>query len=178
MLWLIADQGGRLMFLCAFFLFTIRVSQTGEKFAVRPCLVVFALFAAIYFYWQQTIATAPPQLHFFGAVCVGTLAAGLFWRSAPIGTVMLCAGTIGNKVAVLANGGTMPVFVNKQDSLFEVVKRSVGHQVASESTYFSYLCDWIKVDDHSIVSIGDLLILFALYVAAIQLYLKVVKHSS
>ena len=81
MLWSVVDYGGRLMFFLCVFLLAIRGSQTGEKFSVRPCLVVLALFAAMYFYWRQVIAIAPPQLYFFHAVLLGMFVAGLILNS-------------------------------------------------------------------------------------------------
>lgn len=172
MFWDVIDKGSSVALICTM-VYVYANYQASEIFSPRAFFAIFMICVGVSVCWWQTIALSARsmQVEFIESAALLLLFAGFYWRLASIGTVMACVGTLSNKFAMIANGGTMPVFVNPESSWSAAVIQSLRHHVASGQTHFAYLCDWITLSDR-IMSVGDFLIIFGFYILSVEILFK------
>lgn len=166
-----------MIYLCSIVALTfaiVSIDNVFNRFSLRAFFVALIVFVTLHICWWQTIIFSEPSIkfNFLYAALLVMFYSGLFWRLAPISTLMIFVGVASNKLAIVSNSGTMPVFVSPESSLYSFAKQSSRHHIASGQTHFAFLCDWIYINEkttQSIISIGDLFIVFSSFVITFEI---------
>lgn len=103
-----------------------------------------------------------------------TVFAGVTLGVTDTGTLALAAVTLGgylNGLALLANGGKMPV------KGFHPGCHSRTHQLLTKRTRLKWLCDIITLPNWMVISLGDVLVYLACVTAWTSCVMEVINHG-
>lgn len=111
-------------------------------------------------------------------VLLGFLVLLLQSRIVTLALWVILLGILGNQVAVVANGGKMPVAEGSIPIEIRQLEMSATHQLVTETTRYKALVDFIHVQPlESVLSVGDILITCAVVLPSLWGIRRFLRHK-